>query len=168
MAKPLSIQSIRDKALQLRQDFDLSESAQFPIVEFVELILPQIMPGFIFLVETKEEMRNSHGLTLPEENCIKIREDVYENAIAGIGRDRFTVAHELGHYLLHQVQNIVLARTGNNKIEAFRNPEWQADTFAAELLMPINLIEGTDNKFSISERFGVSYKAAKVRLNKIR
>ena len=36
------------------------------------------------------------------ENCIKIREDVYERAIKGYGRDRFTLAHELGHFLMHQ------------------------------------------------------------------
>jgi Zn-dependent peptidase ImmA (M78 family) len=168
IATPLSIRDIRAKAFALRKSLDLDNSPYFPIVEFVELILPQIIPEFEFHIGTEKETGDCHGLTYPEENCIKIREDVYINATNGKGRDRFTIAHELGHYILHKSQNIALARTTSRRIEAYKNPEWQANTFAAELLMPVNLINPSDTVLYISDNFGVSFQAAKVRINKIK
>lgn len=47
-------------------------------------------------------MGAKHGETIPSENRIRIREDVYERACNGYGRDRLTMAHELGHLLLHR------------------------------------------------------------------
>ena len=123
--------------------------------------------GFHICILTKEEMGNIHGLSCPTEKCIKIREDVYERAIQGYGRDRFTLAHEVGHYILHNTKSVQLARLGEErKIEAYRDPEWQANTFAAELLMPITLID-TDDINVIAEEFGVSKSAANVRIKKI-
>lgn len=164
--KPLSIVKIREKASIIRNIFD-SEMKYFPIVPFLENIMPQIFDDFYVEICTIEEMGNCHGLACPTENCIKIREDVYVRATQGYGRDRFTLAHELGHFLMHQPQNISFARTGQvDKIEAYKDPEWQANTFAAELLMPIDLID-TDDAYIISEEFGVSPTAASLRVKKI-
>ncbi len=167
IAKPLSRRAVRQIALELREIFDYTNTPYFPIVRFVELILPSIIPEFTFIVEPIETMGDCLGLTFPEENCMKIREDVYINAINGNGRDRFTIAHELGHYILHKSQNVSLARTVNKKIEPFRDPEWQANTFAAEFLIPQNLIAESDNVFDISKTFGVSHQAAEIRLKNI-
>lgn len=165
VVRPLSIVDIRKKASIVRGVFD--DEKYFPIVEFLENIMPKIFKDFYIEVNSKEEMGNCHGLACPTENCIKIREDVYERAIKGYGRDRFTLAHELGHFLMHQPENISFARTGiASKIEAYRDPEWQANTFAAELLMPISLIN-TDNPYEISTEFGVSITAATLRVKKI-
>lgn len=112
-------------------------------------------------------MGDYHGLTYTNEGNIKIREDVYLNAVEGKGRDRFTMAHELGHFLLHNPKNVILART-KSKTKIYEDAEWQADTFAAELLMPIDMITDEDDIDSISRKFGVSAKAAEVRLNKVR
>lgn len=169
IAQPRSIKDIRSLALQLRKNIgcDDPEFKEFPIVEFLELILPKIEKDFILCVLEKEEMGDIHGLAHPEENYIEVRQDVYNRAVKGFGRDRFTLAHELGHYLMHGKENVQLARIGDNKqIKAYQNPEWQADTFAAELLMPITLID-TSNPYEISEKFGVSLKAAEIRVKKI-
>jgi len=53
------------------------------------------------------------------------------------GRKRFTIAHEIGHFILHRERQISclpadIARWEN----AGENPERQADNFASELLMP--------------------------------
>jgi Zn-dependent peptidase ImmA (M78 family) len=45
---------------------------------------------------------------MPQDSLIILREDVYEGAHAGNGRDRMTVAHEIGHLLMHK--NIAFAR----------------------------------------------------------
>lgn len=169
IADPLSVINIRKIAYNIREviDFNTKETKQFPIVKFLELIMPKIVENFHIYIADENEMGNVHGLACVEEDCIKIRKDVYEGAIEGNGRDRFTLAHELGHYLMHDKKHVKLARIEAGKsIEAFRNPEWQANTFAAELLMPINLID-TNNPFVIANEFGVSLKAAQIRAKKI-
>lgn len=164
MAKPRSIKDIRKVALLLRQTLKLEDVAKFPIIELIES-MHTIDEEFYYEIVDKETMGNIHGLACPNEHCIKIREDVYERCIAGYGRDRFTLAHELGHYLLHSSE-VTLARLGEERVQAYRDPEWQANTFAAELLMPIDLID-TNDIDEISNKFGVSYSAAKLRVKKI-
>lgn len=167
IAEPLSIKQIREITNVLRQITDCNNKKCFPVVEFLESFLPSIDPEFTLIIEDVNSMGSCHGLACPEEKCIKLREDVYEKAIQGSGRDRFTVAHELGHYLLHDNSHVTLARVEKNKkIEAFRNPEWQANTFAAELLVPLNLID-TQNIYEIAKVFGVSNQVAEIRLNKL-
>lgn len=59
--------------------------------------------------------------------------------IRELGRRRFTIAHEIGHYILHGSQQIPCSP---RVIESWREgqpiPEREADTFASELLLPTN------------------------------
>jgi predicted transcriptional regulator len=79
-------------------------------------------------------------------------------------RDHFTVAHELGHYFLHSEQGqvpIIAYRQGSTRIE------WEANWFAASLLMPRKAFRDAWKKHSnlamIASLFGVSQDAAEVR-----
>jgi Zn-dependent peptidase ImmA (M78 family) len=57
-------------------------------------------------------------------------------------RKRFTIAHELGHLLLHPDELFVdgiLKRDGDSSL-AIRSHEIEANAFAAELLMPRKLV----------------------------
>lgn len=147
LAEPLSRDDIRSMAYTIRQMVGLEDKLYFPIVEFIELCLPQIEPDFQLIIETRETMGNCHGLTFPDQKIIKIRDDVYENAIAGSGRDRLTFAHELFHLLQHSNNHISFARTDDKKVITYCDPEWQADAFGGELLIPKHLI----NDISIDE-----------------
>lgn len=79
-------------------------------------------------------------------------------------RDRFTLAHELGHYLLHSKQGklpMQASRKGSSRIE------WEANWFAAGFLMPADdfrdlISKGTDNE-SIANHFQVSEPAVEIR-----
>lgn len=99
---------IIEAAVSLRRALRIT-NPMFPILQVVEVLLPQHDPEFSFEVKEYEELGNQHGLTRPEMKEMWIREDVYEGARNGNGRDRFTIAHELGHYLLHNEPG--LART---------------------------------------------------------
>ena len=169
IADPRSTKEIRGMTLNLRTNigYNTPNKKEFPILNFLEFVMPIIHDDFAIDVCDKKQMGNIHGLACPEEKCIRIREDVYEGAYNGNGRDRFTLAHELGHYLMHGKEHVKLARVqANKKLEAFKNPEWQANTFAAELLMPITLLH-SDNPFKIASDFGVSLSAANFRVKKI-
>ena len=86
-------------------------------------------------------------------------------------RARFTIAHELGHYFLH------MDDSENKVITSFRmdhSPiEKQADTFAAEILMPEDAVrEEYENMVipvsdSLAETFNVSKQAMRYRLDRL-
>lgn len=165
IAKPLSRKNIRKIANMIREMCGKSDELYFDIVRFTECILPQICPDFKFIVCTMEEMGTNEGLTNTHNGIMRIREDVYYGACNGNGRDRFTIAHEVGHYLLHNNDSISLARN-KGEIVPYEDPEWQANAFAGELLIPAKLVKGLSYQ-EISEKCGVSYEAAKYQLSKI-
>ena len=135
---------------------------EFPIVEAMEWVLPTLDPEFVLEVLPTHEMGDEHGLTIPSEHIIRLREDVYDRACNGHGRDRMTVAHEIGHYLLHRTP-AVFARRNNKKKErlpAFRSSEWQANCFGAELLVFPKGIDASMTDMEVAEMRGVSKDAA--------
>ena len=85
------------------------------------------------------------------------------------GRRRFTIAHEIGHFLLHQEQRCH-PEAGGAGDEVGRVEEGEADEFAAELLMPEVLVReavrahGPDAT-RLADRFEVSRKTMQARLN---
>ncbi len=74
------------------------------------------------------------------------------------GRLRFTVAHELGHMLLHQKQRRVFTDTAELHQGREAQLERQADRFAAAMLMPIQLV--IREVFSISDNAGLDRTSA--------
>ncbi|MBF0308957.1 MAG: ImmA/IrrE family metallo-endopeptidase [Magnetococcales bacterium] len=87
-------------------------------------------------------------------------------------RDRFTVAHELGHYVLHyvmpsQAENKSLGPKAFNRDGGGRG-ESEANWFAAGFLMPEEDFRTAWNQengdtYYVANRFGVSMRAATVR-----
>jgi predicted transcriptional regulator len=93
-------------------------------------------------------------------------------------RQRFTAAHELGHYIYHRS----LIGRGVGDTRAYRSAgtnfpnqnitaqhERQANSFAANVLMPIDQIKyyqaiGVRGAKELAERFGVSEEAMRIRL----
>lgn len=167
MAAPLSRQQVRSIARFIRKLDGTENDLYFDIVRFIENKLPKLIPSFSLIVEEKSVLGECHGLTYPDRDEIHIREDVYERALEGIGRDRLTMAHELFHLLQHEKQNISYARINSKReIEAFRDPEWQADAFGGELLVPAHLIHNMTAK-KIANKCKVSLEAATYQLSKL-
>jgi hypothetical protein len=67
---------------------------------------------------------------------------IFYNTAVSAGRQRFTMAHELGHYLVHRLQYPDGFRCTTEDMLAFdpeyREIERQANVFAANLLMPLD------------------------------
>lgn len=108
---------------------------------------------------------------------------VYVNSRQTLQRQRFTIAHEIGHYLQHRpyldqadeilnpVKKVLLGRRDSGTplpvgIEA-RRREQEADNFAAELLMPEDTFKDfwikAQSLKDVADHFGVSAMAANVR-----
>ncbi|WP_245443046.1 ImmA/IrrE family metallo-endopeptidase [Methylobacterium terrae] len=91
-------------------------------------------------------------------------------------RDRFTIAHELGHLFLHYamiVRNfpgamMIATRWVKEDNDDLKRAEWEANWFAAAFLMPAakfkKCLEENDGHVNVvAVQFGVSPKAAEVR-----
>lgn len=87
-----------------------------------------------------------------------------------IKRQRFTLAHELGHYILHKEKNVEFVDTAFFRSDEMDSIEYHANEFAARLLMPETSVrELIDNEHIknigiLAERFGVSSAAMKYRV----
>ncbi|HYF36006.1 MAG TPA: ImmA/IrrE family metallo-endopeptidase [Prosthecobacter sp.] len=153
----MSRAKIRAMATAVRSITGLGAQACFDITRFLEIELPKLDPDFTFLVSERSAMGENLALTHVRERSIEVREDVYDKACEGWGFDRLTLAHELGHYVLHP--EVALARrVGTGSIKAYVDPEWQANAFAGELLMPLAVFKRIDPK-GAANTFGVTQKA---------
>ena len=162
VAEALSREKIREFARYVREISGLKETLYFPIVQFIEWLLGNSDHlDFNYEIVEPQDMQDMYGATNTETNVMKIRRDVYEGAIKGNPRDRFTLCHELGHYLLHRPELMSYAR---GSVPRFRDPEWQANTFAGELMAPYDLVKNMSVK-EISEKCGMSRQAATIQYN---
>ena len=151
----------------IRRSLGIEDKLYFDIVNFVERVMPEVFPKFILEICTEAEIRNLHGETIPSEYRIRIREDVYIGACKGKGRDRLTMAHEVGHFFMHDEQSVVFCKVDPNEIiPQYRDPDWQADVFGGELLAPSYLINGMDAR-EIHETCAVSIACANRQLSAI-
>jgi Zn-dependent peptidase ImmA (M78 family) len=101
------------------------------------------------------------GLLYPSERLIQL------NANDVPSRRRFTLAHEVGHWVC-QVQEgrgaAVMCRAEDLGPGADRTLEREANVFAAELLMPESAVRAGVEDGATAEVFGVSDEAMRWRL----
>lgn len=89
-----------------------------------------------------------------------------------INRQRFTIAHELGHYIYHKENNSRFEDTTFFR-GANRDPiEYKANDFAAKILMPEDIVrkkisDGINELITLSKMFKVSIAAMKFRLEEL-
>lgn len=165
-ASPVSRKDIRQYVDNIRKLTGTEDILYFPIVRFMELILPQIVEGYNYEILPKEDMPNKCGETFPKENKITIREDIYQQAIEGDGFARFCIAHEIGHLLLNDIDSISFCKLEpGESLKTYEDPEWQADAFGGELLMNYRKIIDLSED-DIAEKCGVTLRAAHVQKSK--
>ena len=152
---PKTKAEIEDLAREIRKEFNNKNSQELlDEIRKKENIATQYCSD-----DTKEE-----SLVIDENEAI-----IYLPQNSSPARDRFTIAHELGHFFLHKnpgAPRVSFTRRGSDKFE------WQANWFAAELLMPRDVFLETAAKYcndedALSRIFGVSKSAASVRLKSL-
>lgn len=157
-----------------------------PIFEKIEQITTETLKkfGISEIPIPIEEIASKLDIKISREpsndfSGILIRKD--GKALIGVNsnevpvRQRFTIAHELGHFFLHQ-QKDTFVDYRDNKKDVMRTPrEKEANMFAAALLMPKEplikeLKNVAKNGFSeeelklLAEKFDVSLDSMKIRL----
>ena len=107
-----------------------------------------------------QDTSNDGQLVVNPDGSFKI----FLSPFTGRSRDRFTLAHELGHFVLHSESGkkpITVPRGASNKLET------EANLFAAALLMPAEKFRSVATQFqqdgAIAAHFDVSPDAVRVR-----
>lgn len=120
-----------NRAIILLDEIGFDEITDIPIHQFVSGLGATLV---------EEPLLNSDGIIIRGKNktLIKVNSEIpYEE------RKRFTIAHEIGHYLLHDKLDV--HNENANTLNWFNNvetqmkkglQEWEANDFATELLMP--------------------------------
>lgn len=122
---------------------------------------PESLVSSLDLFARKQEKlnKNAHAFYRLDKRIIYIRESIFERACQGKGRDRFTIAHEIAHAMLLDEAKINFNRS-SGKLPCYKDPEWQANCLAGELLIPYELCKDMSVD-EIVKKCGVSYEAAR-------
>ncbi|MBY0314421.1 MAG: ImmA/IrrE family metallo-endopeptidase [Bdellovibrionales bacterium] len=162
--------------LQLVAPECLSDPRPTPMLEIFE----NKMDLLGFRVVVGKNVKGLGGVTDVTNRFIEIPLATYNQLEKGVPRARFTIAHECGHAKIHGKQaqmgtfasseNIQFAR--RSELRPFEDPEWQADTFAAAVLMPWQTMRmlyerGEMNVQTVMSVFQVSQAAASRRVMRL-
>ena len=143
--------TIEKECIRLLSDYNkkmgLKLSSPVPVFDIIEYLGYDID----FRKDGIYKDKNNLGGALIDQKIIEINENLSDQE----GRMHFTAAHEVGHIILHvphykqqhnqdESKHLIISRKdagfeGNKK----EPEEWQADKFAAFLLMPSELIKKT-------------------------
>lgn len=180
VVKGLSTVQIENEAtqfLKLLAPECLETPRPTPILEIFE----NKMETLDFKVVIGKNVRGLGGLTDVTNRFIELPNATYKRLEKDDAQARFTVAHEMGHAQLHAKElafgsfpfrnQVTFAR--RSRIRAFEDPEWQANTFAAAILMPMKSLrvlqdQGQLNANELMKVFRVSWPAANRRILKFR
>jgi len=162
-AKPMSRKDIRTIAKRVRVMCNVPIDMAFPIVDVMENFLSGLdEDDYVLEITDSHELGSKYALTIPEKKVVKVRQDVYEEACKGDPHHLFTLAHELGHAILHKDTTVSFARD-TEIIKHCERPEWQANTFAGELIAPADEVKGMTEDEVVS-KYKCSYKVAQIQL----
>ena len=150
----------------------LSEPGQLNVLEVWELL-----DDYYGLKPGVEELSDgTEGMTWPDGR-VHVNEATYRGVVCGNGRARFTMCHEAYHAIAHrgQIRNVLvdtgeLALYRRSELPPMLDPEWQANVFAASILMPWPMVrlvlrEAVDKSLEdMMYFFKVSCSAARIRI----
>ena len=155
MDVPGPVTDPRAEALRQRHQEWFPASPRLPVP--VESIAEDLLG---LAVGERDDLEVS-GMLLPAER------QIWLNASESPARQRFTLAHELGHWVCQHLEGRsvpVFYRATEVGVGEGRLLEREANVFAAELLMPEDEVRTAAGYGEVATRFGVSGEAMAWRL----
>jgi Zn-dependent peptidase ImmA (M78 family) len=153
----LSKETISRKATELMVGFQaLAKYEVKPPIPVEDIIERYLGLRLIYDDLTRVFGRDVLGAVYVQSKAICINERLFESSSEG--RLVFTIAHEVGHWVLHRQYATEQSTAGTKNSEIVCRPrnakepiEWQADYFASCLLMPAKEIREAFEKVCASE-----------------
>ena len=166
---PMSRGDLRKIAQSLRNLLNV-KTPYFPIIGLLESMDVLFGIDYDYIDDKEWDKRygkHVHAQYDLDKKTIFIKESVYERANKNYGRDRFTIAHEISHAILISDNKVKFCRVDKNaeQIPLYKNPEWQADCLAGELLVPYSLCRNMSEMQIVTE-CAVTRSAAHIQKSK--
>lgn len=157
-----------------RPDFKRAASAATGLLKKYKIVAPPIDPETIAEAEGIRVLyadfappsdKDTSGFFRLSDNSILVNNDISDNRIT------FTIAHELAHHVLHQEyirSNNYMPMPRNNWYPNGKpKEEVEADTFAANLLVPLPMLKKYMNVASVGELSRLFYVSEDVVINRL-
>jgi len=129
---PLSKEEIKEYAKPYLDFWNRNDLGRFNPLLFLDTLYTLIDKDFSLVSKSKDQMGSLLGLATPAKNLIEIREDVYYRALEGSHEAQLVIAHEFGHFCMHQ--NIRFPKLADESTPNEQSAEWQANYFADVLM----------------------------------
>ena len=142
---PLKVIQIEAYANKIRKEFNVDVNSYFPIYEILEKLNSdgsltiQIMDDNDSIFVDENELAKYS----PVDNFIYVKEKIIAGYEENDYRSNFTLAHEFFHYIQHQILEFDFCNV--EKCNSYEDPEWQANEFAGQLLIPTSFLELDDD-----------------------
>jgi uncharacterized protein DUF955 len=156
------------RAHELRAEY----LATYPVAE-IPVPVESIAEDLLGLRIEERDLGECSGMLIPSERLIVVNAAEAVSGDVPTRRHRFTIAHEIGHWICHARPDPNAAaasycRSHDLEQDAGRDLEREANVFGAELLMPEAAVRETwaavPDAAEVAARFEVSPLAAEWRL----
>jgi len=151
----------------------ISNRGFFNIVEFIEGTLSRRLArkkGNLVISQSNLPPDLYPAYVTFEPTTLHVDSEVWEFARLGAPEERFYVAHEIGHILLHNHHAKAFSNDTAKYIRFAINEtsaEWQANTFAGYFLLPDHIVEVYTDERELCTSCGVPTKLARYRRSNI-
>ena len=157
------------RAHELRAEY----LATYPADE-IPVPVESIAEDLLGLRIEERDLGECSGMLIPAERLIVVNAAEATSGDTPTRRHRFTIAHELGHWICHAHRDVgeeqpTFCRSQDLSQDADRDLEREANVFGAELLMPEAAVreawDGLRDVAACAVRFDVSHSAMQWRLH---
>lgn len=123
--------------------------------------------GYNYHIIDDSELQDTAAFTIPDKKLIVLRNSIYEKLAVDDPFSRYTVVHEFSHIILNH--SVTLHRDAILGEHAwYEDSEWQANNLAAEIFMPVDIVQKYDGiPMLIMDACGVSSQAITYRLSNL-
>jgi len=158
---PYNVSQIKKVADELRKSYNVPSDTFFPIYDYIMALCDADYLEYQILDDdNKFFAEGEYAKYCGVDNTIYVKDsvdaEVTEQSVIGY-RSNFTLAHELFHFIQVQVLKFNFENV-DEKPQAFCDPEWQANEFAGQLLVPEKYLNLEEEE--IMNRFHVSQECA--------
>ncbi len=168
VVNPKTRKFIENAAMLVRKYLKIAEDVLYiDVLSILEFHLHSLFNDDVAFVIPDEWHMGEEAYYDTQKNVIFVRSDVYDKAVKGDGRARFTIMHEIAHYILFKLfgfpYKMALASIVYKSDATLKSmdPEWQADTFSGAFLCSKEYVKSLDID-EIETQCGVSRRSAEV------
>lgn len=160
----MTSKEIERYAQDLRDAFQMGDK-NVQMVNLIETVLREVLPGYDFFVLPDEDMPGMAGVTAMGELTIYLSNSTYEALCSACPEARHVAAHELGHLFLHSHQKPLLAKRTFDDDRVCS--EWQADRFADCWLAPTEGVRKCRSASHVAAKYNLPLEVAQRRYEEV-